>query len=452
MTDASNPDTTTGVTAPVTGAEDAAPETTSEKLEKGNRRFTRWRKQRAFGAGLLMILGGAVILTPAYLNFTLSNIQIQISTMAGVSTLVIGILLIVSGLMTWFRGEGRILTGVAAMVLAIIALPQSNFGGFVIGTLLSLVGGAMALAWTPESKEESKAARDAKKAAKQARKAGSTAAVAALAALGVGFGTHTPEAYAQLPEIPGIELPTLPGLGDSDDDSTDPDGETDGTGSGTTSEAPGRPSLQLPTELPGLPELGLPDGNVLQGQIDGGLDALGVEIPGLNVAPPAPVPGLLPITGNPFIIKADRTAMTPNMKMSIVTIDTLQGPKKAFRIDSDRTVLTNLRVQFPNGVPGSPDLGQDTQGAITVLSGNFHIFVKKMTITAELMGFNTNLPLTLDADDLPDDIVKELSKLGLGLPDFLSGDTDILDGTMETYLVTADKLEAPTNEIGPWTE
>ena len=214
MSDASTPDTPTDATAPVTGAEDTAKgsndESRSEKLEKGNRRFTRWRKQRAFAAGLLMIISGAWILTPAYLALSVSNIQIQVSTIGGVSTLVIGILLIVCGLMTWFRGEGRILTGVAAMVLGIVALPQSNLGGFFIGTLLAVIGGALALAWVPQSKEDAKAEkqskRDRKKAKTQAKAAGSAgAAVAAVVtALTVGMGSSTPDANAQLPALPDL--------------------------------------------------------------------------------------------------------------------------------------------------------------------------------------------------------------------------------------------------------
>ncbi|AGP29867.1 DUF6114 domain-containing protein [Corynebacterium terpenotabidum] len=443
MSDASSPDTPTDAIAPVSGAEDTAvsTESTSEKLEKGNRRFTSWRKKRAFAAGLLMIISGAWILTPAYLSLSVSNIQIQISTLGGVSTLVIGILLIVCGLMTWFRGEGRILTGVAAMILGIVALPQSNFGGFVIGTLLAVIGGALALAWVPQSKEDARAEKQEKKAAKAEKKAGknsgsaasTTAAVAVLAALAVGVGAHAPRAAAQLPELPELQLPTIPGL-TQDENDEDADG---------TSSLPTLPEVEVPS-------LGLPDGNVLQDQIDTGLEELGVEIPGLNVAPPAPLTDGLPVTGSTFTIKADRTSMTPNMKLSVVTIDTLQGPKKAFRIDSDQTIITNLRVQFPNGVPGAQDLGQDTLNEVTTLTGNFHIFIKKMTITAELMGVDTMLPITLDADWAPDQLVEELSKMGIGLPDFLSGKTDILNATMETYLVRADVLEAPTNEIGPW--
>jgi hypothetical protein len=452
MSDASTPDTPTDANAPVNGAEDPAKDSTgesrSEKLEKGNRRFTRWRRQRAFAAGLLMIISGAWILTPAYLALSVSNIQIQVSTIGGVSTLVIGILLIVCGLMTWFRGEGRILTGVAAMILGIVALPQSNLGGFFIGTLLAVIGGALALAWVPQSKEDAKAEKqskkDKKKAKKQAKAAGGAgAAVAAVvAALTVGLGSSTPDANAQLPALPDLQLPTIPGLPGGDNGTGD-----EGDGEEQSNNTPRLPSLpEIPT--PQLPSL---DGNDLQDQIDGGLDALGVEIPGLNVAPPEPVPGMGTPTGSPFVIQADTTAMTPNMKMSFVTIDTLQGPKQAMRIDSDETVLGNLKVQFPNAAGGT-DLMQDTRGGTTTLSGNFHIFVKKVTMTLELMGQNTQIPITIDADWAPEQIMAELSKIGLGLPDLLSEKTRILNGRMDTYLVMADKLEAPTTEIHEWKD
>ncbi|HIW95174.1 MAG TPA: hypothetical protein H9867_01605 [Candidatus Corynebacterium gallistercoris] len=139
-------------------------------LDKTNGSFTAWRRRRPFGAGLLMILAEAVILTPAYLSFEVSNIQIQISTLSGVSTLLIGVLLMVCGFLTWFREEGRIFSGVAAMILAIVALPTSNLGGFLLGTLLGLLGGAMALSWTPEErlpKEERKAAKQRRKEHKE---------------------------------------------------------------------------------------------------------------------------------------------------------------------------------------------------------------------------------------------------------------------------------------------
>lgn len=458
----------TQTTGAVNTTSATADEPRSEKLEKQNRRFSRWRKQRPFGAGLLMILAGIVIMAPAYLSFELSNIQIQISAMGGVSTLVIGILLITCGLMCWFRGEGRILAGVAALILSILALWQSNFGGFGIGLILGLIGGALALAWDPQSRQDAKAEKTAKKNARKERKAGNDnrkaspgagtakSILAVLAAVAVGVGVQTPDARAQIPGLPDIQLPDLqiPGQGNGDNGDGGNGGGADGdTGRGNTS--PRLPNLPELPNLPDAPDLNLPqfqlpDGNELQDGLDNTLGSLGVEIPGLNVAPPEPVANMQTPFGGTFTIKTDTAKMTPGMKLSYVTIDTMQGPKKALRIDADQAVMENLRVQFPNAL--GPDLLDDTKGATSTLTGNFHIFVQELTMTLELLGVDTMLPITINADWAPDDIAKELSKIGLGLPDLLSAETRVLDVTLETYHVMSDDMDFPLKDIGPWHE
>ena len=99
-----------------------------------------------------MLLSGIIMIVPAYLSFEVSNIVIQVSTISGVSTLLIGALLITSALMTWFKPDTRLLTGVASLILGIVALPMSNIGGFVLGTLCAVIGGALALSWTDEER------------------------------------------------------------------------------------------------------------------------------------------------------------------------------------------------------------------------------------------------------------------------------------------------------------
>src|SRR5699024_10513374 len=165
----------TGADAPISNdGDEAAAGQRRASFAQGRRSrpsFAQWRRSRPFFAGLLMLLGGVVILTPAYLSLEVSNIIIQVSTISGVSTFIIGALLIACGLMTWFGGGSRILTGVAGIILGIVALPTSNFGGFVLGTLLALVGGALALSWTESSKEELAAQRESKKQQKAERDA-----------------------------------------------------------------------------------------------------------------------------------------------------------------------------------------------------------------------------------------------------------------------------------------
>ncbi|MCZ4121441.1 DUF6114 domain-containing protein [Streptomyces sp. H39-S7] len=112
-------------------------------------RFRNWRWQRPFWAGLLTLLGGIPIAYFPYANMTLGQLTVRMSTTTGSSSLVIGILLMVLGLTLWFQPLVRVFAGVAAILLALVSIPVSNFGGFLIGFLLALMGGALAVAWAP---------------------------------------------------------------------------------------------------------------------------------------------------------------------------------------------------------------------------------------------------------------------------------------------------------------
>ncbi|MEU2774974.1 DUF6114 domain-containing protein, partial [Streptomyces sp. NPDC007162] len=78
-----------------------------------------------------------------------SNLTVAMATTAGAGSLIIGVLLVVLGISLWYQRHIRTFAGVAAILLALVSLPVSNFGGFVMGFLLALVGGAMAVAWSP---------------------------------------------------------------------------------------------------------------------------------------------------------------------------------------------------------------------------------------------------------------------------------------------------------------
>ncbi len=49
----------------------------------------------------------------------------------------------------WYQSQSRVFAGVAAILLSLVSLVISNFGGFVIGFLLGLFGGALGVAWAP---------------------------------------------------------------------------------------------------------------------------------------------------------------------------------------------------------------------------------------------------------------------------------------------------------------
>jgi len=109
------------------------------------RAFRHWRKSRPFPSGLLIILAGLEIWAAPY-----SSIGVMIHEgVAGFSAVFVGTLLIVFGFTVWFAPTYRGFAGIAAILLGLIALPTINIGGFIIGTLLALTGGGLAVAWTP---------------------------------------------------------------------------------------------------------------------------------------------------------------------------------------------------------------------------------------------------------------------------------------------------------------
>lgn len=112
-------------------------------------RFRAWLGSRPFWGGLFTLLGGIPIAYFPYGNLKLGNLTLAMSTTAGAGSLIIGVLLVTLGLTMWYHSIVRVFAGVAAILLALVSIPVSNFGGFVIGYLLALVGGALSLAWVP---------------------------------------------------------------------------------------------------------------------------------------------------------------------------------------------------------------------------------------------------------------------------------------------------------------
>ncbi|WP_416976837.1 DUF6114 domain-containing protein [Streptomyces sp. T028] len=127
-------------------------------------RFTRWRLQfrawrgtRPFWAGLFMMIGGVPIMYFPYANLTIGQLTVRMATTAGAGSLIIGVLLVVLGISVWFQRHIRTFAGVAAILLSLVSLPVSNFGGFIVGFLFGMIGGAMAIAWVPGTPPEPQA-------------------------------------------------------------------------------------------------------------------------------------------------------------------------------------------------------------------------------------------------------------------------------------------------------
>ncbi|SEK35163.1 DUF6114 domain-containing protein [Streptacidiphilus jiangxiensis] len=125
---------------------------------KARRAFRDWRRTRPFWGGLLILCAAGPILYFPYATMNIGALRIQMATTAGAGSAVIGMLLIALGISCWFQPLIRVFAGIAAIVLSIISLPVSNFGGFGMGLLFGILGGALVCSWAPLKAEPEVAA------------------------------------------------------------------------------------------------------------------------------------------------------------------------------------------------------------------------------------------------------------------------------------------------------
>jgi hypothetical protein len=113
--------------------------------ERYRRPFRTWRRGRPFIPGLCILLAGLEIYWAPH-----STVGKLLSMgLPGISSLFIPIFLVVFAITVWFFPTYRVFSGIAAILLALLSLVATNLGGFFIGFLLAMLGGAFAVAWTP---------------------------------------------------------------------------------------------------------------------------------------------------------------------------------------------------------------------------------------------------------------------------------------------------------------
>lgn len=110
-------------------------------------RWRRWRRSRPFWGGLITVAAGVEIAAIPLAPLTVMLHQ----GVAGAASVLLGAVLIVMGLSAWFAPQYRSLAGILTAMVAATALVLSNLGGFLIGTLAGVVGGAMLFGWQPDA-------------------------------------------------------------------------------------------------------------------------------------------------------------------------------------------------------------------------------------------------------------------------------------------------------------
>ncbi|MGY5123725.1 DUF6114 domain-containing protein [Streptomyces nigrescens] len=115
--------------------------------------WRRWRRGRPFWGGLAALIAGAEICA-----IPLAPLKIMLQQgIAGIPSVLMGLVMIVMGLSAWFAPHYRGIAGVLTVLCAAAALVMSNLGGFLIGTVIGILGGSMIFAWQPVAPTEPEA-------------------------------------------------------------------------------------------------------------------------------------------------------------------------------------------------------------------------------------------------------------------------------------------------------
>ncbi|WP_181445596.1 DUF6114 domain-containing protein [Gryllotalpicola protaetiae] len=129
--------------------------------------FTRWRTERPFWGAVLIALGGIEEFFSGQLDIGKIHVQLGLE---GLQAAVIPAVLVLLAVLILLMPVHRIFYGIIALLLSLYSLIGVNLGGFIIGMLLSSVGGVLAVAWMPR-KQAVEADPGADAAAEQPREA-----------------------------------------------------------------------------------------------------------------------------------------------------------------------------------------------------------------------------------------------------------------------------------------
>lgn len=112
-----------------------------EKVSNGNK-FKQWRNRRPFWGAALTVLSSLLIL---YIPLHLYAIALIPGSLVFVGFLFGGLILI-DGIFVFIYPQFSTVLGVVTMFLSVLSI-MGALGGFIFGTLLGLVAGALCIAW-----------------------------------------------------------------------------------------------------------------------------------------------------------------------------------------------------------------------------------------------------------------------------------------------------------------
>lgn len=107
--------------------------------------FHRWRHARPFWSGLWTMLAAAIMLYAP-----LSALQVVLAGNGVWPGILVGSLVLICGATLWLDLQLTHFLGAVIILLSLVSFITNTFGGFLIGMVLGITGGALALAWQPQ--------------------------------------------------------------------------------------------------------------------------------------------------------------------------------------------------------------------------------------------------------------------------------------------------------------
>jgi uncharacterized protein DUF6114 len=123
------------------------------RLARARRSWRDWRRTRPFWGGLLVAAGGGEIIATTLVSLGVT-LRVGLGGVGGLLGTVIALVLVLCGILLWLSPAQRAFYSIVAVVLALATFNTINLGGFGIGMLLGITGGALGFAWTPQAQGE----------------------------------------------------------------------------------------------------------------------------------------------------------------------------------------------------------------------------------------------------------------------------------------------------------
>jgi hypothetical protein len=123
---------------------DAVTREQEESRSRATRGFREWRRGRPFVGGVLVAVGGVELFFSGQLDIGHLHVQLGIE---GMQATIIPVLLVLLGILAIAMPAHHVFYGVIALAVSMYSLIGVNLGGFLVGMLLSTVGGILVVAW-----------------------------------------------------------------------------------------------------------------------------------------------------------------------------------------------------------------------------------------------------------------------------------------------------------------